>query len=141
MTSEKLEDQKNHHSQKKKKNKKEKIQIKDNENIIKKISFSIPPKLEHTPNTKIKLEKKLKLTKDKHYYKQNKEILRKKARKKYKEKMKNRNFRFDYLARQRDYNRRRKKKDRFKCLEIYNLLVPYNPFDDEPPILIVFDGD
>ena len=112
-----------------------------NEKDTEKKLFSILPELENIPNTKIKLENKIKLTKDKHYYKQNKEILRQKARKKYKEKMKNRKYRFEYLARQRDYNHRRKKKDKYKCLEIYDLLYPYNPFTDKSPIQIVFNGD
>jgi len=55
--------------------------------------------------------------------------------------MKNKKYRFEYLARQRDYNRRRKKKDKYKSLEIFNLLYPYNPFKDVSPILIVFNGD
>jgi len=55
--------------------------------------------------------------------------------------MKNRKYRFDYLARQRDYNHRRKKKEKYKCLEMFDLLYPYNPFKDISPILIVFDGD
>lgn len=141
MQSEKLDDLKIHHSPIKKKKKKEKIKIENNENIIKIQSPLTPPKLDNIQNTKIKLEKKIKLTKDKHYYKQNKEILRQKARKKYKEKMKNRKYRFDYLARQRDYNHRRKKKEKYKCLEMFDLLYPYNPFKDISPILIVFDGD
>ena len=141
MQSEKLDDQKkiNNLLPMKKKEKKEKLQIKNNEKDIEIKLFSIPQKLEHIPNMKMKLEKKI--TKDKHYYKQNKEILRQKARKKYKEKMKNKKYRFEYLARQRDYNRRRKKKDKYKCLEKYNLLYPYNPFKDVSPILIVFEGD
>jgi len=126
----------------KKKKELKKIKITNiNEKDTEKKLFSIPPKLEHIPNTKIKLEKKIKLTKDKHYYKQNKEILRQKARKKYKEKMKNRKYRFEYLARQRDYNHRRKKKDKYKCLEIYDLLYPYNPFTDKSPIQIIFQKD
>lgn len=143
MESEKLDDQKkiNNLLPMKKKEKKEKLQIKNNEKDIEIKLSSIPQKLEHIPNMKMKLEKKEKLTKDKHYYKQNKEILRQKARKKYKEKMKNKKYRFEYLARQRDYNRRRKKKDKYKCLEKYNLLYPYNPFKDVSPILIVFEGD
>lgn len=55
--------------------------------------------------------------------------------------MKNKKYRFEYLARQRDYNRRRKKKDKYKSLEKYNFLYPYNPFKDISPILIVFEGD
>ena len=141
MQSEKLDDQKIHHSQMKKKKKKEKIKIENNEKDIEIKLFSIPQMLEHIPNMKMKLEKKEKLTKDKHYYKQNKEILRQKARKKYKEKMKNKKYRFEYLKKQRDYNRRRKKKDKYKSLEIFNLLYPYNPFADVSPILIVFNGD
>lgn len=53
--------------------------------------------------------------------------------------MKNRKYRFEYLARQRDYNRRRKKKDKYKCLKILNLLYPYNPFKDISPIQIIYE--
>jgi len=141
MESEKLDDLKIHHSPIKKKKKKEKIKIENNEKDIEIKSFLIPPKLDNTQNTKMKSEKKEKITKDKHYYKQNKEILRQKARKKYKEKMKNKKYRFEYLARQRDYNRRRKKKDKYKSLEKFNLLYPYNPFIDVSPIIILFNGD
>jgi len=140
---EKLDDQKkiNNHSRKMKKEKKDKLQININEKDIEIKSFLIQPKLDNIQNTKTKLENKIKLTKDRHYYKQNKEILRQKARKKYKEKMKNRKYRFEYLARQRDYNHRRKKKEKYKCLEMFKLLYPYNPFTDVSPILIVFEGD
>jgi len=124
-----------------KKEKKDKLQININEKDIEIKSFLIQPKLDNIQNTKTKLENKIKLTKDRHYYKQNKEILRQKARKKYKEKMKNRKYRFEYLARQRDYNHRRKKKEKYKCLEMFKLLYPYNPFTDVSPILIVFEGD
>jgi len=145
MESEKLDDQKkiNNLLQIKKKKKKEKIKIENNEKDIEIKLFSIPQKLDDIKNTKKDLKNlwKVPLTKDKHYYKENKEILRQKARKKYKEKMKNKKYRFEYLARQRDYNRRRKKKDKYKCLEMFNLLYPYNPFKDISPILIVFNGD
>jgi len=122
-----------------KKEKKERLQIKRQEKDIEIKLSSIQQKLDDIQNTKNKLE--IKLTKDKHYYNQNKAILRKKARIKYHQKMKDRKYRFEYLAKQRDYNRRRKKKDKYKCLEKYNLLYPYNPFKDVSPILIIFEGD
>ena len=151
MESEKLDDQKkiNNPLQMKKNKKKEKLQIKNSEKGIEIKLSSILQKLENIPNIKNKCETLKKfgkggvrgsppLTKHKHYYKSNEEILREKAKKKYKEKMKNRKYRFEYLARQRDYNRRRKKKDKYKCLKILNLLYPYNPFKDISPIQIIF---
>ena len=32
-------------------------------------------------------------------------------------------------------------KDKYKCLEIYDLLYPYNPFTDKSPIQIIFQKD
>lgn len=74
------------------------------------------------------------LTKDKHYYQQNKELIKAKAKAKYKEKMKDRIYRWNYLAKQRDYNRSRRKMKNGVYLEIRYFAVPYNVFGLEPPI-------
>tara|TARA_R110000803_G_scaffold64792_1_gene125908 strand:+ start:6442 stop:6657 length:216 start_codon:yes stop_codon:yes gene_type:complete len=67
------------------------------------------------------------LTKDKHYYQQNKELIKAKAKAKYKEKMKDRVYRWNYLARQRSYNRKRKVPD--GCyFKITRFKVPINVF-------------
>jgi len=49
--------------------------------------------------------------------------------------MKNRAYRFKYLAKQRDYNRRRRHK---RCVEMYKLLYPINPFLDTP-VMVIYD--
>jgi len=49
--------------------------------------------------------------------------------------MKCRKYRFNYLAKQRDYNRRRRNSG---CMKKYNLVYPYNPFGLEKPIIIIF---
>ncbi len=50
--------------------------------------------------------------------------------------MKNRHYRFNYLAKQREYNRRRKSNC---CIKIERLLYPINPFKNEDKIVIVFE--
>ena len=94
--------------------------------------INLPLKFSHNQKKKTKEKKKL-LTKDIHYYKHNKQLIKIKAKKKYKEKMKNREYRHAYLAKQREYSRRRKFK---KCVEIYKLLYPINPFLDIPVQII-----
>ena len=114
----------------------EKIKIIDySVNITNEILPSIQQKYEHTQKKKKKERKSL--NKDRHYYKQNRELIKQKAKKKYKEKMKNRHYRFNYLAKQREYNRRRKSNC---CIKIERLLYPINPFKNDDKIVIVFDG-
>ena len=81
------------------------------------------------------------LTKDRYYYSQNQEAIKMKAKKKYKAKMKNSKYRWEYLAKKRDYTRRRKKTT--SDFQIHKLLYPYNPFSHTTsPIQIVFqDGE
>ena len=130
----KLDDQNSNHLQTKKKEL-EKIEIIDySVNIINETLSSIPPKLEHTQKNKIKEKKSL--NKDKHYYQANRELIKQKAKKKYKERMKNREYRFNYLAKQRQYNKRRKHKE---CIKINKLLYPYNPFSNDEKVVIVFE--
>ena len=130
----KLDDQNSNHLQTKKKEL-EKIEIIDySVNIINETLSSIPPKLEHTQKNKIKEKKSL--NKDKHYYQANRELIKQKAKKKYKERMKNREYRFNYLAKQRQYNKRRKHKE---CIKINKLLYPYNPFSDDEKVIVVFE--
>tara|TARA_R110000737_G_scaffold341499_1_gene365422 strand:- start:425 stop:595 length:171 start_codon:yes stop_codon:yes gene_type:complete len=50
--------------------------------------------------------------------------------------MKNREYRFNYLAKQRQYNKRRKHKE---CIKINKLLYPYNPFSDDEKVIVVFE--
>ena len=80
-------------------------------------------------------------SKDRYYYSQNQEAIKMKAKKKYQEKMKDSKYRWEYLAKQRDYNRRRIKTT--SDFEINKLLYPYNPFSNTAsPIQIVFqDGE
>ena len=107
---------------------------KDNENIISETLSSIQQKSEHTQKKKIKEKKSL--NKDKHYYQANRELIKQKAKKKYKERMKNREYRFNYLAKQREYNKRRKHKE---CIKINKLLYPYNPFSNDEKVIVVFE--
>lgn len=131
----KLDDQNSNHLQTKKKEL-EKIELIDySVNITNEILPSIQPKLEHTQKNKIKEKKSL--NKDRHYYKQNRELIKQKAKKKYKERMKNREYRFNYLAKQREYNKRRKHK---QCIKIDKLLYPVNPFKNDDKVIVVFDG-
>jgi len=51
--------------------------------------------------------------------------------------MKNREYRFNYLAKQREYNKRRKHK---KCIKIDKLLYPINPFKNDDKVIIIFDN-
>ena len=115
----------------------EKIEIKDTSvNIISETLPSIQLVSGIIP--KIKKEEKKSLNKDKHYYQANRELIKQKAKKKYKERMKNREYRFNYLAKQREYNKRRKHK---QCIKIDKLLYPYNPFKNNDKVIIIFDGD
>jgi|TARA_R100000482_G_C5095425_1_gene132947 hypothetical protein len=51
--------------------------------------------------------------------------------------MKNRKYRFEYLAKQRSYNRKRKK-GKF-CIE--KLAEPYSPFYDKvKPLVIIYEA-
>ena len=113
----------------------EKIEIIDySVNITNEILSSIQPKLEHTQ--KKKEQEKKSLNKDKHYYQANRELIKQKAKKKYKERMKDREYRFNYLAKQREYNKRRKHKE---CIKINKLLYPYNPFSNDEKVIVVFE--
>lgn len=115
----------------------EKIEIKDTSvNIISETLPSIQLVSGIIP--KIKKEEKKSLNKDKHYYQANRELIKQKAKKKYKERMKNREYRFNYLAKQREYNKRRKHK---QCIKIDKLLYPVNPFKNDDKVIIIFDKD
>ena len=109
---------------------------KDNVNIISEKLPSIQHLSGHTQ--KMKEEEKKTLNKDKHYYQANRQLIKQKAKKKYKERMKNREYRFNYLAKQREYNKRRKHK---QCIKIDKLLYPVNPFKNDDKVIIVFEGD
>ena len=109
---------------------------KDNVNIISEKLPSIQQLSGHTQ--KMKKEEKKTLNKDKHYYQANRQLIKQKAKKKYKERMKNREYRFNYLAKQREYNKRRKHK---QCIKIDKLLYPVNPFKNDDKVIIVFEGD
>ena len=77
------------------------------------------------------------LTKDNVYYLQNRQIIKEKAKKKYREKMKNPLQRWEYLRKQRDYNNRRKKaKGKFY---IRKLLYPHYPLEESDYVEIVFN--
>tara|TARA_B110000902_G_scaffold253168_1_gene315491 strand:+ start:393 stop:803 length:411 start_codon:yes stop_codon:yes gene_type:complete len=105
-----------------------------NENIISEQLPSIQPRsgiIQKIKKKGIKL-----LNKDKHYYQSNRELIKQKAKKKYKERMRNRVYRFNYLAKQREYNKRRKHK---KCIKINKLLYPYNPFSNDEKVIIVYE--
>jgi hypothetical protein len=55
--------------------------------------------------------------------------------------MKNREYRFNYLAKQREYNRRRKRGN-LKTMEKYNLKYLYDPFNNcLAPLLIIYERD
>ena len=104
--------------------------------IIEIKSNSIQPSCDTEPKNKKKHEK-TSLSKDQHYYQQNKMEIRKKARQRYREKMKNRKYRFEYLAKQRSYNRRRKKGK----FTIEKLAEPYSPFYDKvKPLVIIYEA-
>jgi len=114
-------------------------------NIIEEQSNSIQPKCDELVKNKKKIEKPLKsqksITKDKWYYHQNKEMIKKKAREKYWKRMKNRQYRFNYLAKQREYNRRRKR-GKLKTMEKYNLKYLYDPFHSSlAPLLIIYERE
>lgn len=91
-------------------------------------------------DTKVKQKKKTEktsLSKDQHYYQQHKEEIRKKARQRYKQKMKDREYRFKYLAKQRYYNKCRKKGGTFS---MNKLLYPYDPFKTDNPVYIIYEA-
>ena len=125
------EGQKNHSQMKKKELKKINI-TKDSVNIIEEELSLIPLVLEVIPKQK----NKERINKDKHYYRENRELIKQKAKKKYKERMKNRVYRFNYLAKQREYNKRRKNKT---CIKIDKLLYPINPFKNNDKVIVVFE--
>jgi len=128
----KEEDQKNHLLPKKKKEL-GKIKISNiTETIIEEKLPPIQNVLEDQQNTK----KKEKLSKDRHYYKQNRELIKQKAKNKYKERMKNREYRFNYLARQRGYNKKRKNSG---VVSINKLLYPVDPFKNQESVIIIYE--
>ena len=53
--------------------------------------------------------------------------------------MKNREYRFKYLAKQREYSRKKRNGKR-KCVEIYKLLYPINPFGDDVPVMVIYEA-
>ena len=107
------------------------------DNIIEIKSNSIPELLDTKANQKRKTEK-TSLSKDQHYYQQNKKEIRRKARERYKMKMRDREYRFNYLAKQRYYNKcRRKNGEKFRK---YNLLYPYDPFKNDNPVFIIYEA-
>ena len=53
-------------------------------------------------------------------------------------KMRDREYRFNYLAKQRYYNKcRRKNGEKFRK---YNLLYPYDPFKNDNPVFIIYEA-
>ena len=107
------------------------------DNIIEIKSNSIPELLDTKANQKRKTEK-TSLSKDQHYYQQNKKLIRQKARNRYKEKMRDRKYRFEYLAKQRSYNRKRKKGGVFSK-GIF--AEPYSPFQDSvKPLIVIYEA-
>ena len=107
------------------------------DNITEIKSNSTQKSLDTKVRKKKKTEKTSKLSKDQHYYQQNKKEIRKKARERYRLKMRDRKYRFEYLAKQRYYNKsRRKNKEKFSK---YNLLYPYDPFKNDVPVYIIYD--
>lgn len=106
------------------------------ENIIEVKSSSIQKSLDTKVKQKKKIEKSS-LSKDKHYYQQNKKEIRKKARERYRMKMKDREYRFNYLAKQRYYNKSRKKGGKFTKNK---LLYLYDPFKNDSPVYIIYEA-
>ena len=105
--------------------------------IIEIMSPSIQKSLDIEQKNKKKTEK-TSLSKDQHYYQQNKKLIRQKARNRYKEKLRDRKYRFEYLAKQRSYNRKRKKGGVFSK-GIF--AEPYSPFQDSvKPLIIIYEA-
>ena len=106
------------------------------DDIIEIKSNSIQPSCDTGLKNKKNLGK-TSLSKDQHYYQQNKKQIRKKARERYRQKMKDRKYRFEYLAKQRNYNRKRKKGK----FTIEKLAEPYSPFYDKvKPLVIIYEA-
>lgn len=107
------------------------------DNIIEIKSNSILDVSGMKASPKKKIEK-TSLSKDQHYYQQNKKEIRRKARERYKMKMRDREYRFNYLAKQRYYNKcRRKNGEKFSK---HKLLYPYDPFKDDSKVSIIYEA-
>mgnify|MGYP003115223811 CR=1 FL=1 len=93
--------------------------------IIEIMSPSIQKSLDIEQKNKKKTEK-TSLSKDQHYYQQNKKLIRQKARNRYKEKM-------------RDRNNRKRKKGGVFSKGIF--AEPYSPFQDSvKPLIIIYEA-
>lgn len=107
------------------------------DNIIEIELQPIPKLLDTKVKQKKKIEKTSTLSKDQHYYQQNKIQIRKKARERYRIKMKDKEYRFNYLAKQRYYNKCRKKGGKFTKNK---LLYLYDPFKNDCPVYIIYEA-
>lgn len=112
----------------------------ENASIIDNIIEIESPLIPKSLDTKVKVKKKQEktsLSKDQHYYQQNKIQIRKKARERYRIKMKDKEYRFNYLAKQRYYNKCRKKGGKFTKNK---LLYLYDPFKNDCPVYIIYEA-